>query len=62
MMLYWIPTWWQRLIELLSSLQDDILMLKVEASQEGERYLEQKEMEKARQLSKQKHDAKNPAS
>ena len=48
--------------ELLRSLQDDILMLKVEASQEGERYLEQKEMEKARQLSKQEHDAKRPAS
>ena len=48
--------------ELLRSLQDDILMLKVEASQEGERYLEQKEMEKARQLSKQEHDAKKPAS
>ena len=38
--------------ELLRSLQDDILTLKVEASQEGERHLEQKEMEKARQLSK----------
>ena len=48
--------------ELLRSLQDDILMLKVEASQEGERYLEQKGMEKARQLSKQEHDAKKPAS
>ena len=48
--------------ELLRSLQDDILTLKVEASQEGERYLEQKEMEKARQLSKQEHDAKKPAS
>ena len=48
--------------ELLMSLQDDILTLKVEASQEGERYLEQKEMEKARQLSKQEHDAKKPAS
>ena len=48
--------------ELLRSLQNDILMLKVEASQEGERYLEQKEMEKARQLSKQEHDAKKPAS
>ena len=48
--------------ELLRSLQDDILMLKVEASQEGEQYLEQKEMEKARQLSKQEHDAKKPAS
>ena len=47
--------------ELLRSLQDDILTLKVEASQEGERYLEQKEMEKARQLSKQEHDAKKPA-
>ena len=47
--------------ELLSSLQDDILTLKVEASQEGERYLEQKEMEEARQLSKQEHDAKKPA-
>ena len=33
--------------ELLRSLQDDILMLKVEANQEGERYLKQKEMEKA---------------
>ena len=48
--------------ELLRSLQDDILTLKVEASQEGERYLEQKEMEEARQLSKQEHDAKKPAS
>ena len=48
--------------ELLRSLQDDILMLKVEASQEGEQYLEQKEMEKARQLSKQEHDTKKPAS
>ena len=48
--------------ELLRSLQDDILTLKVEASQEGERYVEQKEMEKARQLSKQEHDAKKPAS
>ena len=48
--------------ELLRSLQDDILTLKVEASQEGERYLEQKEMEKARQLSKQEHDAKKPSS
>ena len=48
--------------ELLRSLQDDILMLKVEASQEGERYLEQKQMEKARQLSKQEHDTKKPAS
>ena len=47
--------------ELLRSLQDDILMLKVEASQEGERNLEQKEMEKARQLSKQEHDEKKPA-
>ena len=47
---------------LLRSLQDDILTLKVEASQEGERYLEQKEMEKARQLSKQEHDTKKPAS
>ena len=36
--------------ELLRSLQDDILMLKVEASREGERYLEQKEMEEVRQL------------
>ena len=36
--------------------------MKVEASQDGERYLEQKEMEKARQLSKQEHDAKKPAS
>ena len=35
--------------ELLRSLQDDILTLKVEASQEGEQYLEQKEMEKAGQ-------------
>ena len=34
--------------------------MKVEASQEGERYLEQKEMEKVRQLSKQEHDAKKP--
>ena len=48
--------------ELLRSLQDNILMLKVEASQEGERYLEQKEMEEARQLSKQEHDTKKPAS
>ena len=48
--------------ELLRSLQDDILTLKVEASQEGEQYLEQKETEKARQLSKQEHDAKKPAS
>ena len=48
--------------ELLRSLQDDILMLKVEASQEGERYLEQKEMEKVRQLSIQEHDTKKPAS
>ena len=48
--------------ELLRSLQDDILTLKVEASQEGERYLEQKQMEKARQLSKQEHDKKKPAS
>ena len=48
--------------ELLRSLQDDILTLKVEASQEGERYLQQKEMEKARQLSKQEHDTKKPAS
>ena len=48
--------------ELLRSLQDDILTLKVEASQEGERYLEQKEMEKARQLSKQEHDEKKPSS
>ena len=48
--------------ELLRSLQDDILTLKVEASQEGERYLEQKEMEKVRQLSKQEHDTKKPAS
>ena len=48
--------------ELLKSLQDDILTLKVEASQEGERYLKQKEMKKARQLSKQGHDAKKPAS
>ena len=52
----------ENVYELLRSLQDDILMLKVEASQEGERYLEQKEMEKARQLSKQEHDAKKPAS
>ena len=48
--------------ELLRSLQDDILTLKVEASQEGEQYLEQKEMEEARQLSKQEHDTKKPAS
>ena len=48
--------------ELLRSLQDDILTLKIEASQEGERYLEQKEMEKARQLSKQEHDTKERAS
>ena len=48
--------------ELLRSLQDNILTLTVEASQEGERYLEQKEMEEARQLSKQEHDAKKPAS
>ena len=41
--------------ELLRSLQDDILTLKVEASQEGEQYLEQKEMEKARQLSKNRN-------
>ena len=47
--------------ELLRSLQDDILTLKVEANQEGEQYLEQKEMEKAQQLSKQEHDAKKPA-
>ena len=33
--------------ELLRSIQDDILMLKVEANQEGEQYLKQKEMEKA---------------
>ena len=37
-------------------------MLKVEASREGERYLQQKEMEEARQLSKQEHDTKKPAS
>ena len=48
--------------ELLRSLQDDILTLKVKASQEGEQYLEQKEMEEARQLLKQEHDAKKPAS
>ena len=36
--------------------------MKVEASQEGEQYLEQKEMEKARQSSKQEHDTKKPAS
>ena len=48
--------------EQLRSLQDDILMLKVEASQEGERYLQQKEMEEVRQLSKKEHDAKKPAS
>ena len=33
--------------ELLRSIQDDILMLIVEANQEGEQYLKQKEMEKA---------------
>ena len=43
-------------------LQDDILTLKVEASQEGERYIEQKEMEKVRHLLRQEHDAKKPAS
>ena len=48
--------------ELLRSLQDNILTLKVEASQEGEQYLEQKEMEGVRQLLKQEHDAKKPAS
>ena len=48
--------------ELLRSLQDDIRTLKVEGSQEGERYLEQKEMEEARQLSKQEHDTKKPVS
>ena len=48
--------------ELLRSLQNDILTLKVEASQEGKRYLEQKEMQEVRQLSKQEHDTKKPAS
>ena len=48
--------------ELLRSLQDDILTLKVETSQEGGRYFEQKEMEEARQISKQEDDAKKPAS
>ena len=48
--------------ELLRSLQDNILTLKAEANQEGERYLKQKEMEKAQQqMSKQEHDAKKPA-
>ena len=58
---YWGRTPWEWLWA-VKVIQDDILMLKVEASQEGEWYLEQKEIEKARQLLEQEHDTKKPAS